>query len=122
MPTKQQMQVALKHRKYLRNLLPNDAKWIVVDGQNFVRLREAAKLAGIHPVILEMGKELLTRIGGSGAAFALATPELQREADTIAKLFKAGLKRYAKAMEPNKKISPRVYRDGNRIVCWYTAE
>lgn len=102
-------------------LVPRDAKFTLVDGQNFVRLREAAKLAGIHPVVLEMGKELLSRVGGSGAAFALATPELQKAADDIARTFKTGLRRVAKAMEPNKKIKLKAFRDGNRLVFWYSA-
>lgn len=103
------------------SLLPRDAKFTIVDGQNFVRLREAAKLAGIHPAVLEMGRELITRVGGSGAAFALATPELQRNAEPIAKMFKLGLRRFAKAMEPTKKIKLKAFREGQRLVFWYTA-
>jgi hypothetical protein len=102
-------------------LLPRDAKFTIVDGQNFVRLREAAKLAGIHPVVLEMGKELLGRVGGSGASFALATPELQKAGEDIARTFKTGLRRFVKAMEPNKKIKLKAFRDGNRLVFWYAA-
>lgn len=101
--------------------LPDGSKFQVVDGQSFVRLREAAKLAGIHPVVLEMAGELLKRIGGSGAAFALATPELQRNADEIASTFKTGLRRFAKAMEPTKKIKVKAYKDGQRLVFWYAA-
>lgn len=101
------------------SVLPRDAKFQIIDGQPFVRLRDAAKLAGIHPVVLEMGKELLTRVGGSGAAFALATPDLQRNAEAIAKVFKVGLRRLAKALEPTKKIKVKAYRDGRRLVFWY---
>jgi hypothetical protein len=107
--------------KALATPLPRDAKFTIVDGQNFVRLREAAKLAGIHPVVLEMGKELLSRVGGSGASFALATPELQKAGDEIARTFKVGLRRFAKAMEPQKKIKLKAYRDGNRLVFWYSS-
>lgn len=102
-------------------VIPRDAKFAIVDGANFVRLREAAKLAGIHPVVLEMGRELLTRIGGSGASFALATPELQKSAGEIAKTFKRGLRRFAKAMEPTKKIKLKAFREGSRLVFWYSA-
>lgn len=104
-----------------RTLIPKDAQFQVVDGQNFVRLRDAAKLAGIHPVVLEMGAELLKRVGGSGASFALATPDLQRNGDDIAKVFKVGLRRFAKAMEPNKKIKLKAFKDGARLVFWYAA-
>lgn len=104
-----------------RLAIPDSAKFQIVDGQPFVRLREAAKLAGIHPVILEMGAELLKRVGGSGAAFALATPDLQKSADAIAKAFKVGLRRYAKAMEPMKKLKLKAYKDGARLVFWYSA-
>lgn len=101
--------------------IPDTAKYQIVGGPEFVRLRDAARLAGIHPVVLEMGKELLTRIGGSGASFALATPELQKSADEIAKVFKGGLRRVAKALEPNKKIKLKAYRDGARLVFWYSS-
>lgn len=84
-----------------------------------MRLRDAAKLSGIHPTVLTMGYELLQRIGGSGAAFPLSTIELQRDAGEIAKTFKLGLRRYAKAMEPNKKLKLKAFRDGQRLVFWY---
>lgn len=100
--------------------LPKDAKFTVVDGQPFVRLRDAARLAGIQPVVLEMGQTLLSRVGGSGAAFALSTPELVRSSDDIIKTFKTGLRRYAKAMEPNQKIKLKAFREGQRLVFWYT--
>lgn len=99
--------------------IPTDARFAIVDGEQFVRLRDAAKLAGIHPTVLAMGKELLTRVGGSGAAFALATPDLQRSASDVAKQFKTGLRRYAKAMEPQRKIRLRAFKDGARLVFWY---
>jgi hypothetical protein len=103
------------------SLIPDGAKFQTVDGQDFVRLRDAAKIAGIHPVVLEMGKQLLSRVGGSGASFALATADLQRNADAIAKQFKVGLRRFAKAMEPNRKIKLKAFRDGQRLVFWYAA-
>jgi hypothetical protein len=102
-------------------LLPKDAKFQVIDGQNFVRLRDAAKIAGIHPVVLEMGKELLSSVGGRGASFALATPELQKNADALIATFKGGLRRFAKAMEPNRKLKLKAFRDGQRLVFWYSA-
>lgn len=101
--------------------LPRDAKFQVIDGTTFVRLREAAKLSGIHPTVLAMGQELLTRIGGSGAAFPLSTPELVKSSDDIIKTFKVGLRRYAKAMEPTKKLKLKAFREGQRLVFWYTA-
>lgn len=103
------------------SLVPRDAKFTIVNGQDFLRLREATKLAGIHPVVLEMGKQLLERIGGTGAAFTLGTPDMQKNADAIIATFKTGLRRFAKAMEPTKKIKLKAYRDGTRLVFWYTA-
>lgn len=101
--------------------LPAEIKFQIVDGAAFVRLKEAAKLAGIHPVVLEMAAELLKRVNGSGASFALVTPDLQKNGLGIAAAFKSGLKRYAAAMEPTRKLKVKAYRDGNRLVFWYAS-
>jgi hypothetical protein len=77
--------------------LPTNVKVEIIEGEGFIKIREAAKLGGVHPVVLEMGQRLLKNPGGAGAAFALATPELQKRADDIAKMFKTGLRRVAPA-------------------------
>ena len=92
---------------------------MIVDGQSFVRMREAAKLSGVHPVALEMAQTLLKGAGNAGAAFVLGTPELVRRADDIAALFKAGLRKAAKAFDPDHKRKVKMHRDGQRLVFWY---
>lgn len=103
-----------------KEILPSTTRFGIIDGEEFVRLRDAAKLAGIHPTCLSMGKELLTQIGGRGVSLALATPELQRAAPDLIKAFKTGLRKVAKAYEPNKKLKLKAFREGNRLVFWYT--
>lgn len=101
--------------------LPTSVKFEVVEGKKFIEIREAAKLAGIHPVVLEMGQRLLKDVGGAGAAFTLANEAMVKKADDIDAMFKTGLKRIAKAFEPNRKIRVKAHRDGNRLVFWYAA-
>lgn len=109
-----------KGKKQVVTISPT-AQFALVDGATFVRLQAAARLAGIHPVILEMGAQLIKRIGngGAGAAFQLETADLERNAAAITSMFKTGLRRYAKAIEPQKKIKVKSVRDGKRLVFWY---
>lgn len=111
----------MKQIKQPTSSLPADVKWETVSGQPFVRVREAAKLANVHPVALEMGRKLLDNIGAGGAAFTLSTPAMKSNADAIAKMLRGGLKRVAKAFEPNKKLRVKSHRDGDRLVFWYGA-
>lgn len=104
--------------------LPGGCKFQVVDGQDFIRLRDAAKLSGISATVLEMGKELITRVGGSGVAFPLSTPELQKASDQVAATIKLGLRRFAKAMEPNRGLKVKAFKDprNSRLVFWYVGK
>lgn len=99
--------------------LPNGAKFESIDGEGFVRIREAAKLGRVHPVVLEMGQRLLKKPNGTGAAFTLATPDLMKRAEDVEKMFKGGLRKVAKALDGEHKYKVKSHRDGNRLVFWY---
>ncbi len=108
--------------KKQREALPvaPDAKFAIIDGQNFIRIREAARLSNVHPVVIEMGQKLLKTIGIGGASFELDSPKAKERADDIAKTFRGGLKRVAKTLEPARKIKVKSHRDGNRLVFWFS--
>lgn len=101
--------------------IPEGAKFETLEGAKFVAVKDAARLGGIHPVVLEMGQRLIKSIGGAGAAFTLGTPDMVKRADDIASTFKLGLRKVAKALEPNKKIKVKVHQEANRLVFWYAA-
>lgn len=98
--------------------IPKSLKVEYVKGDAFVKLRDAAKLAGIPPVVLEMGQRLLRSGNTEGATFVLGTPDLKAKADDIMRVFKAGLRKVAKAFGTGG-LAPRTYCDGEKIVCWY---
>jgi hypothetical protein len=101
--------------------IPNNAKFEVLSGEGFIKIREAAKLSGIHPVVLEMAQHLLKNPSTTGASFALATPDLQKRGADIAAMFKSGLKKCAKALDPTHICGVKVHHDDDRVVCWYVA-
>ena len=101
--------------------IPDDAKFEVINGESFLRVAVAAKIAKIHPVAMEMARELLKSIGVGGAAFQLATPEMLAKGDQIQKELTKGLRKCAKQLEPNRKIKTKAKRDGDRLVFWYAA-
>lgn len=96
-------------------------KVTTIDGDAFIRLRDASKVSSVHPVVLEMGQKLLKSIGGTGASFELGTREMQAKAAEIDKTIRLGLKRVAKLFEPNRQVKVKSARDGNRLVFWYSA-
>ena len=59
-------------------VLPDNLKIEYVQGKPFMELKAAAKLAGIHPVILEMGRKLLEHVGGARRAVPAGHPEIHR--------------------------------------------
>ena len=93
-------------------------KFEVVGGEKFIEIREAAKLAGIHPAIIEMGQRLLKKPGEEGGVFQLTTSELQARGESIEQTFKAGLRKVAKAMGPGG-LAVRSLREDLRITFWY---
>ena len=51
--------------------LPDKIKFDVIGGEKFIEIQEAAKLVGIHPAILEMGKRLMKDPGKEGGEIFL---------------------------------------------------
>lgn len=104
-----------------RNLieLPKTAKVQFVDGKKFIEIKSAAKLAGIHPAVLEMGRRLLNNPDGEGGVFLLATAELQKAGNEIEEVVRAGLRKVARGLGPGG-LAVKSYRDEDRLVFWYT--
>ncbi|MGH7185779.1 MAG: hypothetical protein ACREIB_05835 [Pseudomonadota bacterium] len=100
------------------HILPEKMKFEMISGVAFVKLKDAAKLAGIHPVVLEMGQRLLKKVDGEGAIFALGTAELQKHAEAIEAMIKAGLRKISKVFGPGG-LAVKSVRDGERLVFWY---
>ena len=100
-------------------VLPKTVKIDYVKGEAFIRLRDAAKLAGIPAPVLEMGQRLLKSGNTEGATFVLGTPELQAKANEIAQVFKSGLRKVGKVFGGGAPMVPKVWCDGEKIVCWY---
>ena len=90
----------------------------IIKGDEFIRVRDAAKLAGIHPAIVEMGHKLLADVGKAGGAFELGDASLKARAADIEAAFVVGLRRIAKvfAKEP---LSVKSARGDDRLSFWY---
>lgn len=101
--------------------IPQNANFTTVGGTEFVAVQAAARLGGLHPVALGMGKTLIKSVGSGGCSFQLATVELRRNADAIEAILKRDLRRVAKALEPTKKFKVKTHRETDRIVFWYSA-
>lgn len=100
------------------SLIPAKAKITAIAGKELAGLAQAAKLSRTHPVIIEMGKRLLTQIGSDGGVFHLGDPALQAKAAELEREFVAGLKRVAVLLGPGN-VATRSLRDGDRLVFWY---
>ena len=98
--------------------LPTGIRFETIDGGKFMQVKAAARMAGIHPVILEMGQRLLKSQDREGAAFVLATPEMQKRGDDIEAMIVKGLKRVAKASNTGA-VNVKSYRQNDRLTFWY---
>lgn len=93
-----------------------------LDEQEFIHLRDAAKLSGIHPAILEMARTLLKKPGEQAGYFQLATPALVKQASDIQKVFVRGLVRVAKALNTSQyAVVVKTGREKDRLAFWYEA-
>ena len=90
-----------------------------VTGQKFIEIKAAAKLAGVHPVVLEVSQRLL-RDPNQGARFTLGTKEMQAKATEIEDMFRVGLKKVSKAM--GHRYAVRSHKDGDALVFWYATD
>lgn len=111
-----------QQRQKLSDLIGQSPTFQVIDGQTFVRVRDAAKVAKLHPVVIDMGKVMLASIGGKGAVYPLVNQTDKLNKAKIALHFKQQLRKFAKVMEPQKKLRTNVVLDPTaaRIVCWYS--
>lgn len=98
--------------------LPETVKLQFVDGKKFIEIKAAARLAGIHPVVLEMGRKLLENPDGQGGVFLLATEQIRKQANEIEQVFRRGLQKVAKTLGPGG-LAVKSYRDEERLVFWY---
>lgn len=97
--------------------LPEKLTFESINGQDFMKVKSAAKLAGIHPDVLTVGKRLLSSSAGEAFVFKLGTPDMVAKADAIEAFFVKGLRKVAKAFGGGK---PKSYldRDQKRLVFW----
>lgn len=110
-------------RKRLADLIGASPTFQVVDGVTFVKVRDAAKIATLHPGVLEMSREMLVNVGGKGMAYPLSTHLDKMNRQDIARLLKAQLAKVAKVLAPTRRLRTHVVQDPSgtpRIVCWYS--
>lgn len=104
--------------KRTETVLPNHYKIQTIAGKEFIELRNAAKLAGVHPAVLEMGQILLKNLE-QGGVFMLASRAKQEKATEIDEVFRSGLKKVIRSLGPGGlSVKSLVDRDNDRIVFW----
>ena len=90
----------------------------IVSGDGFIKIRDAARLSRIHPVVLEMGQKLIDSPGKAAARFNLATKDLKDNAEDLKKTMLAGLRKVA-AYLGDGSLTPRCSRMGDSLNFWY---
>ena len=100
-----------------KSVLPSVLKFDTTSGDDLVHAKTAAKLAGIHPEILAMGRRLL-KTPGEGGVFKLGDPDMVKNASAIENAFAKGLRRVAKAFGTGQKAKSYLDYDKKRIVFW----
>lgn len=102
--------------------LPQKAKFTIVTGDAVIRMERAAKLAGVHPVVLEMGTKLIegwrpTERKGVGAVFDLGDKDMQERGDDMLAMMLAGLRKVVRALGSGA-VRAAGHRDGQRL-CFF---
>lgn len=100
--------------------LPEEFKIETINGQDFVRIQAAAKISGIHPVVLSMGQRLLKN-PSDGGVFKLGDPDMMKNASAIEAEFVKGLRKVSKALGSGQKAKSFLDYEQKRIVFWYAA-
>jgi hypothetical protein len=98
--------------------LPATFRVSYLGGEKFVEIKAAAKLAGIHPAILEMGQRLLKAPGRECGVFQLGTEELQKRSAELRAMFVTGLKKVARAFAPAG-MRVQSHATDDRLTFWY---
>lgn len=97
--------------------LPDSLKIEFIKGESFIRAKHAARLAGIHPAILEMGQKLLQSVDGQAGVFVLGNAEMKAKAHEIEALFVKGLRKVGQLFGPGVRVKST--REGDRLLFWY---
>jgi len=98
--------------------LPQDLKIESINGEQFMKVRAAARLAGVHPAVLSMGQRLLKE-SGQGSYFKLADPKMVSNAAAIETSMLRDLKRVVRALAgKGHKAKSYLDYDQKRIVFW----
>jgi hypothetical protein len=97
--------------------LPDSLKIDFIKGESFIRAKQAARLAGIHPAILEMGQKLLQSVDGQAGVFVLGSQEMKTRAREIEELFVKGLRKVGRAFGSG--VTVKSSREGDRLLFWY---
>jgi len=108
----------MRRVKKIETELPKIDKIAFLDGDKFIKIQSAAKLAGVHPAVLEMGQRLIGTIGQECGVFALTTKEHSARAEDIRAMFVKGLKKVVKALGPPG-VGVKSVAEPERLVFWY---
>lgn len=98
-------------------LIPSKLKVEYLSGDTAFKAQQVAAFTGIHPAILEMGKELIAKIGKT-ARFKLADAKMQEAGDAIQSQFVKGLRKVGKALS-EESVLVKYGRDGDSLVFWF---
>ena len=90
----------------------------IITGDGFIKIRDAARLSRIHPVVLEMGQKLIDSPGKAAARFSLATKDLKDNVEELKKTMLAGLRKVAGYVGDGT-LTPRCSRIGDSLNFWY---
>lgn len=99
------------------NAVMRRGKAAFINGEALMKVKDAAKIAGLHEAVLAMAQRLLAD-PSLGGVWELGTPELKLHADGIKAKFLSGLRKVAKVLGPGG-LNAKALRDGDRLVFWY---
>lgn len=105
-------------KKAAEYVLPPDIRLETINGEHFIQVKAAARLAGVHPAVLGMGQKLLKQ-PGQGSYFKLADPKILSNAGAIETAMMRDLKRVVRALAgKGHKAKSYLDYDEKRIVFW----
>lgn len=90
----------------------------IITGDGFIKIRDAARLSRIHPVMLEMGQKLIDSPGKAAARFSLATKDLKDNAEDLKKIMLSDLRKVAGYLGDGT-LTPKCSRMGDSLNFWY---
>ena len=90
----------------------------IITGDGFIKIRDAARLSRIHPIVLEMGQKLIDSPGKAAARFSLATKDLKDNAEDLKTTMLTGLRKVARYLGDGT-LTLKCSRIGDSLNFWY---